>query len=69
MPIPRYYKGDTGIPFEEYWYCDKCHWAITTNGHSIGKDNCPICNYKTRLLKINYPGEAVYDYRLVEVNK
>ena len=63
---PRYQDEDTGIDYELYFYCDQCHWAITTNKYGFGGKECPQCGSQTRRLRVDYPileqAAASYEY-------
>ena len=53
--IPRFMDEETGTPYELYWYCTECGWAMTVNSYGIGKDSCRLCGGKTKKLRVDYP--------------
>lgn len=55
MTIPRYEDKRTGIPYELYWKCTKCGWAIIVNNYRIGRDECRLCDSPTKEIRVDYP--------------
>ena len=61
MKIPRFIDEQTGVPYELYWKCTKCGWAITVNNNEIGRDNCWLCNSDMKKVRIDYPNHKTSD--------
>ena len=53
--IPRFEDTRTGVPYERYWKCTKCGWAIGINNALVGKDGCRLCGAETVLIRVDYP--------------
>lgn len=58
MAIPRYYDEKNELPYELYWKCTKCGWAMAANSYRIGKEKCLLCDSPTKLLRVDYPQKS-----------
>ncbi len=58
MSIPRYYDKKSEMPYELYWKCTKCGWAIAVNSYRIGKEECRLCGAPTKQIRVEYPQQS-----------
>jgi len=69
MPLPRYEDERTGIPYEIFWKCTKCGWAIAVNNYKVGRDECRLCGSLTKEIRIDYPQGKTRDIQDVRKAK